>query len=447
MKLQRAWILAVGVVLVASQIGFAEKQDRGRAPMPREAAVFIEALNAVADKYVEPVDRQELLEGAIEGMMRRLDPFSAYLPPRTLREFEESLDQEFGGVGIEVLVDKTTKRLTVQRVLGGAPAAKAGLLAGDVILAVDGQDTKGMNLVTAAKRLRGKIGEPVVVTVRHPGDQKPVDIKIIRGRIEIESVMGDLRREDDTWAFYLEENPRIGYIRVPLFGSRTVEELKRALQFNRHPVGALILDLRDSPGGLLSEAIGVCDLFVGDEKHGGVVVKIVGREGAVKSVYRANSRNTILDAKLPMAVLVNGLSAGAAEVVAGCLQDHRRAVIIGQRTYGRGSVQDVIALDGGRSALKLTTAGYRRPGGKKIDRHRTDTEEDPWGVRPNPGFDVEVDAEMALKLRRQRWRRGAPPSVRRQPGEKAENEKPVADPQLRKAIEYLEEALADQKGS
>jgi carboxyl-terminal processing protease len=193
---------------------------------------------------------------------------------------------------------------------------------------------------------------------------------------------------------------------------------------------------------LLLPAVATCDLLISE----GEIVRLIERGRRVK-IYRAKSGGTIVDPELPVVVLINRDTASASEIVAACLQDHDRAVVIGQRSFGKGTVQEVLALEGGRSALKLTTAAYRRPSGKNIDRYDPTAVNDEWGVKPDPGFEVKLEGEQLDKVRRQRMRRDAPPFVRQQREENGEAEEPIEDPQLKKAIEYLKELLAQKQAA
>jgi len=400
--------------------------------------VFSQALHIIGQNYVEEVEPRELFEGALEGMARKLDPNSQYIPPTDYKLLQEQLDQAFGGVGIEITSDKDAKRIKIVRVLNGTPAAKSGLKPNDLIMAINGDDIlldgktvrKRMEQRDEAiKKMRGKIGEPVEITVERPKVDVPLTFEIVRDRIKTESVMGDTRNEDDSWNFFLKDHPNIGYIRIKEFGGRTAAELLDALQFNGKAVDGFILDLRNNGGGLLESAVEVCDLFIDD----GLIVRTVERGGVEAQAWYAESGNSVVRKDLPLVVLINGHSASAAEIVAACLQDYDRAIVVGERSYGKGTVQKIFNLEGGRSAMKITTASYWRPSGKNIHRGRNAEEEDDWGVRPNKGYKVKLEGEQLEKVFTQRIRRGAPPSVRAQDEEIEE----VEDPQLNKAIEIL----------
>lgn len=441
-------LLVIGLSAVISLACYAKTMR------DRDAAVIYSALQVIDQTYYEPVERERLFDGAIRGMVDQLDEYSEYLTGEALREFEVTIDQEFAGIGIVVEVHPDTKRLTVLSPVVGGPAHRAGLRAGDVILAINGQSTEGMELSDAVPLIRGPEGEEVELVVRHAGEEEPRTYRIRREKIEVDSVLGDTRRPDGSWNFFLEDYPQIGYVRVVSFGQRTRDELHQVLQSHGLRMQALILDLRGNPGGLLSAAIDVCDLFL----DGGVVVSIRGRGGKMLKSYRARP-GVALPADVPMVVLVNRFSASASEIVAGCLQDHRRAVIVGERTYGKGTVQNVIELYGARhdAALRLTTATYWRPSGKNIHRGRDAKDEDEWGVRPNPGMEVVLSDDQLRRLLEYRHQRDYPEVVHSivsgpSDGQDADDQEPDGgegasgsiDPQLDKAVEYLLGVLRQQ---
>jgi carboxyl-terminal processing protease len=402
------------------------------------ADIVSETMDIIEDQYVEEVDRRTLFESAMRGMVSDLDRHSNYISPDDLRQFDESLNQEFGGIGIEVEMGEESERLTIVSPLPNTPAFEAGMQAGDVIMNIDGQDTEGMTLEDSVDLMRGKPGDPVELDVRREGEAKSIHFSIKRARIPIESVKGDLRRPDGSWRFYLVDHPRIGYVRLTNFGEDSVAELRSALKFEGHPVDALILDLRGNSGGLLTAAVEICDMFI----DRGTIVSTRGRGRTVKSKYEANPANTIAPQNMPMVVMTNGVSASASEIVAACLQDHKRAIVVGERSWGKGTVQNVIRLEGGKSALKLTTASYWRPSGKNIHRSENATDDQDWGVRPNKGFEVKLDSEELERLLLARRDRDVLPVV---DSVDADGEPPplLDDPQLEKAVEYLQQQLAE----
>ena len=405
----------------------------------RYGRIVADAIGQIERRYLEPIEPADLFEGAMDGMIGRLDdPYSTFISPKHLQEFHENIDQEFGGGGMEVAMDPKTKQLAVISPIVGTPAYEAGILAGDIILRIDDNSTQGMSLRAAVAHMRGKIGQPVTLSVLHEGDSEPVDITIVRAVIQIETVLGDTRNADGSWNFFLDgygaeedskESRRIGYLRINVFSENTAKELRDAMDWLiAHGMDGLILDLRNDPGGLLGAATDVCDMFI----DSGVIVTTRGRDKQVKRTVRATVPGTYHD--FPIAVLVNQYSASASEIVAACLQAHSRAVIVGQRTWGKGTIQEVISLEAAQGAVKLTTASYWRPSEKNIHRGKDVGEQDDWGVTPDDGCKVIIEGDELTKLRLWRMNRDRPGVT---PGDDDDAE-PYVDPQLEKAIGYIE---------
>mgnify|MGYP005843009741 CR=1 FL=1 len=437
----------VTVIFVAAIVSLACYQKASR---NRYASVVAEAMRLIDHFYLEKLDerdKRKLFEDAMNGMVEGLDPYSAYIDPESLKEMEASLDQEFGGVGIEVEKSSVSEPLTVLSPLVGSPAYRAGMRAGDRILEIDGASTIGLPQKDAVQRMRGKPGSPVTLLVRHADSQQPVTMTIVREVIVVDSVLGDTRRADGSWDYHLAGNPRIGLLRIATFGKHTAEELERALSSSEKPgppLEGLIIDLRGNAGGLLQSAVEVCDLFL----DRGLIVSTKGRDGRIEETYQATA-TTKVPPHLPVAVLVNKYSASASEIVAACLQDHRRAVVVGSRSWGKGTVQNVFKLEGGRSALRLTTAGYSRPSGKNIHRRKDAPEEEDWGVLPDPGMQVPLTDEETQQVfirRRERDFVNPPTHPRAESAPRDSSKTPLADdPQLRRAIQYIESRLAPPK--
>ena len=317
---------------------------------------FANILAIVQRNYVKEVATEKLVDGAIEGMLASLDPHSGYLTEDAYRELQTETEGRFGGLGIEITVRNGV--LTVISPIEDTPAARAGVQPGDQIVGIDDQSTEELGLSDAVKQLRGPRGSSVTISVRRKGHEKLLKFTIVRDVIEISSVR----------AYVLEEG--FLYARIAQFQDRTSDNLKAALAKNQpdgEAVKGLVLDLRNNPGGLLSQAVGVSDLFL----DSGLIVYTDGRLTQQKQKFSASRENSRTG--FPMVVLVNGGSASASEIVAGALQDHKRALVLGTQTFGKGSVQTILPLDG-RSALRLTTAEYFTPNGRLI--HET-------GIRPD----------------------------------------------------------------
>lgn len=406
----------------------------------RYGQIFSYALEQVHRRALEPVTERTLLEGGLDGMISELqDPHSVYVRPKVIEKLRLTLDPKFAGVGVEIIVDPATKQLTVASPLFGAPAYEAGVRPRDRILRIDGRSTQGLSLEDAAERMKGKPGTAVVLTVQHEGETQPVEIRVTRADIRVSTVVGDTRNIDGSWNFFLEGQDRIGYVRVHTFAEQSAEELEKVLrQLLEQHMRGLVLDLRDNPGGVLQVAVRVCDLLV----PSGVIVTTRFRDGTVRQAFAASGENTLPD--FPVAVLVNGFSASASEIVAACLQDHGRAAIVGQRTFGKGTVQEILELPAGEGALKFTTASYWRPSEKNINRAKNATESDEWGVTPDPGYEVKLEGDALARV--VRWRRDrdmSRPANSADPAAKAPDHiiPSQIDPQLAKAVEYLVKAV------
>lgn len=348
--------------------------------------LFVDAVEHVDRNYVKEVNRRELIEKAIEGMLESLDPYSNFIPPTEVRNFDRQTTGKFAGIGISI--DMRDGFLTVAAPLYATPAYNAGIIAGDRFLAVNGENIQGMSQNDVVDRLQGEPGSDVAVTIQHaPYNSKPIELKLKRAVISVESVLGNTHKSDDKWDFILDPKDKIAYIRITSFVQNTKSELDAALkEASKAGMKALVVDLRYNPGGLLTAAIDICDLFVKD----GMIVSTKGRTTETKE-YRAKGTAPFGD--IPVAILVNGFSASASEIMSSCLQDHHRAVIVGERTWGKGSVQNVIELEDGKSKLKLTTASYHRPNGHNIHKFKNAKDTDEWGVKPDANYEVKFTTE------------------------------------------------------
>lgn len=366
----------------------------------RYALVVGNALNLIHEFYVEPVDDRELLVAALDGMTQGLDPYSSFVPLEDYQRLQDAMKQEFAGIGIYVDQPSETEPVRVITPLVGSPALDAGLKANDRIVKVDGESVVGWTLADVSGRLKGPVGSRVELVVLR--NEQEVTLTVQRGNIELESVVGDWRDSDNRWQFRLADHPEIGYARLTTFGDKTAGELRDVLK-QAEGVRAFILDLRTNGGGLLDAAVDVCDLFL----DSGRIVSTAVRGGQTETTHDA-SQGTTLDPSIPVVVMINHDSASASEIVAAALQDHGRATIVGTRSFGKGTVQNVLPLEVGRSALKLTVAKYIRPSGANIHRSAEATEDDVWGVSPAADAVVEMDDAQIGGLV-QRWQEAAYP--------------------------------------
>lgn len=317
-----------------------------------ELRAFAEVLDRIRTAYVEPVEDRVLLESAIEGMLSRLDPHSSYLDEEAYRNLQESTSGEFGGVGLEV--DQDDGLIRVVSPMDGTPAAEAGIQPGDLIVRIDDRPVRDMTLAEAVAAMRGEVGSAVNLTIRRAGSEDLDELTLIRSLIELPSIS------------VRPLAPGFVKLRIAQFQYRTPDDLKRELarlQEDAEPaLHGLVLDLRNNPGGVLKSSVAVADTFL----EGGRIVYTEGRLPSAQVSYSANGED--LSGGVPLVVLINEGSASAAEIVAGALQDHRRAVVLGTPSFGKGSVQTVLPLSDER-AIKLTTALYYTPGGRAIQAH------------------------------------------------------------------------------
>ncbi|OGP62267.1 MAG: peptidase S41 [Deltaproteobacteria bacterium RBG_13_53_10] len=342
-------ILLVFIAGVAIGMAQSRKVSAVSNPLYEDLKVFTDVLGLLQKEYVEEKNPKDLIQGAIKGMLDTLDPHSAFMPPGVYKEMQEETKGRFEGLGIEI----TTRDeiLTVVSPIEDTPAFKAGILAGDQILRIDGESTKNMNLMDSVKRLRGPKGTKVTITIMREGFTTPKEITLTRDVIPIRSVRYELMEK------------QYGYVRVSQFQDKTDSELDKALKsLEEEAKGGLkgmILDLRNNPGGLLDQAVKVSDRFI----DSGLIVSMEGRREEQKMKFFARSQGTV--AAYPLVVLINSGSASGAEIVAGAIQDHNRGILLGTQTFGKGSVQTIFPLKDG-SGLRLTTAKYFTPSGRSI---------------------------------------------------------------------------------
>lgn len=377
----------------------------------RDAATLAEAIDIVQREALYERERPELFKAAMKGMLSGLDAHSSYLSGDRFRHFDEEIEGEFGGVGV-YFENVPEDGMYVLAVMPGHPADKAGLEAGDLIKAVDGESAVGRQRSDIASMMRGKVGQELVVEFEREGKMQTANIR--RDRIPLSSVHGYRRNPDGSWSYSLGSHPEIAYIRIKQFADPTTEELKQAFQAIDGDVKSIIFDLRNNPGGLLDCATDICDMLL---DQGLEIVSTRGRGKKVISEVRSENDPTIAP-DVRIVVLINRNSASASEIMAGCLQDHNRATIIGEQSWGKGTVQKVIHMKQGRAALKLTTSSYWRPSGKNIDRYDEEAlKTKKWGVRPQPEFVValeEADVISNLKQMQNREIRGLIPTAKQE---------------------------------
>lgn len=378
--------------------------------------IFNQVLDLVQKNYVEPVEQKTLIQGAVNGMMKSLDPHSSFMTAEMYKELEVETRGSFGGIGIEITILKDV--LTVVSPIEDTPAFQAGIKAGDQIIKIDGKSTKDITIMDAVSKLRGPKDTKVTLTIMRETLDKPMDIVITRSIIKIKSIKAKMF--DD----------RIGYIRIAAFQEKTIDDLRNALKNLDDPIHTLkglILDVRNNPGGLLNQAIEISDVFL----KSGVIVSTKSKAKTLDNEFSARDNGD--EPTCPIVVLVNEGTASAAEIVSGALQDNRRAIVVGTQTFGKGSVQTIIPLEDG-SALKLTTAKYYTPSGRSIQVE---------GIAPDIVIKYQRPAdekESAGERMRERDLKGHIKSPREngeKPDQPAKREDLMIDNQLKGAIDIL----------
>lgn len=369
--LKRITIWFFIIALVSNQyILYAKEKETGDYYDDYER--FVKVVNVILEKYVDEPDLKDLFHNAYKGMLRGLDPYSQFFDPEDMEDLKIETEGEFEGIGIEVVIKNGV--LTVITPLIDSPAIHAGILAGDIIIKINNKSTENMTIREVIKELRGKLDTEVTLTVIHnDGETNPVDITIKRAKVQVKSVRG---------ARIVDHDSMIGYVAITNFQDHTVEDFNTAInELKKQGMKSLILDLRFNPGGLLNIAVEIADMFL--EK--GVIVSTKGRDKSQDVVYNAHKGATL--GEYSLIVLINNGSASASEIVAGAIKDNKRGMLLGGRTFGKGSVQSLLPIEDGKSALKLTTARYYTPSGLSIHEK---------GIEPDIKIDLSFPEIKAL---------------------------------------------------
>src|SRR3984885_4148254 len=332
-------------------IAFGSTAQAAAADTYRQLSLFGDVFERVRADYVEKPDDSKLIESAINGMLAGLDPHSSYMDSKSFRDMQVQTRGEFGGLGIEVTMEDGLIKVVAP--IDDTPAAKAGVRAGDIITALDDEAVQGLTLNQAVERMRGLVNTKIRLKIMRKGNDAPIEIAITRDNIRVRSTRMKVEGDD------------VGYVRISQFNEQTTDGLKKAItdinnQIANDKLRGYVIDLRNNPGGLLDQAISVSDAFL----ERGEIVSTRGRDP--EETQRFNARPGDLTKSKPVIVLINGGTASASEIVAGALQDHRRATLVGTRSFGKGSVQTIIPLGSGNGALRLTTARYFTPSGRSI---------------------------------------------------------------------------------
>jgi carboxyl-terminal processing protease len=438
----------VGPVIAVPTIQ-AWAQDGGRAETYRLLNLFGDVFERIRAEYVEPVNDRDVIESAINGMLQGLDPHSSYMNPRSFRDMQVQTRGEFGGLGIEVTQEGGYVKVISP--IDDTPAARAGVRPGDLITHLNGQSTQGLTLQEAVEQMRGERGTAIRLTIRREGERQPIELSLTRDVIRPQVARFRLEGGD------------IAYVRLSAFNEQTEGALRRAVTQMRNQAGnnlkGLILDLRNNPGGLLDQAVQVADDFLDQ----GEIVSTRARRN--EDAQRWNARAGDIAQGLPMVVLINSGSASASEIVAGALQDHRRAIVMGVKSFGKGSVQTVMPIPG-QGAIRLTTARYYTPSGRSIQATGIEPDIEVLASRPEPGApqrDREAELRRALRndgerpaQQQQQAAPALPPlnlpagvleRVSRLPAEGApafDATKPETDHQLQQAIQLLRNMASAQ---
>jgi carboxyl-terminal processing protease len=405
-------------LFVGAQIYFTSAQAAEKNNFHHHIELFVRVLEKVRQEYVDSdkVSYEDLMRGALKGMLGTLDPHSEFMEAQKYEDLRNDTEGAYGGVGIVVGLRDKDQALTVVAPMEDTPAFRAGILAGDKIVKIEGKSTDKISLPEAVKKLRGEPGTSVTISISRPTLPQPKEFTLTRVVVKVDTV----KDIDGRRVFPLSEN-KMGYIRMTQFGEQTTAELEDALKkLKTQGMEGLILDLRNNPGGLLDQAVKVCELFV---PRGQLVVSTEGRGAQSKYEYIAKGRD--LYPNLSIVILVNGGSASASEIVAGCLQDLGRAFVMGEQTFGKGSVQSIVPLQNG-DALRLTTAKYYTPSHKVIHEK---------GITPDSIVPMSAEEEEAIFLKR------VPGGIDTLDEERRERVQNARDIQMERATDFLKGIL------
>lgn len=434
------------LVLAALLVGFGH-QGTLLAPAvdsQDELATIADVRDKIVDHWVEdPGPRRDRLRyGAVEGMASQLDPYSSFIPPERRQKFDEELQGEFGGLGVLIEIDKG--QVVIVTPVEDTPAWAAGLLPDDRVLEIDGKKYEFNSREEAQKHLRGKVGSTVTLLVSNPRREKDVLLTLKRGSIKSQSVRGTriVDPELPPQELVASSEPRIGYMDVTAFQEPTnelVEFDKAIAELTSWSYTGLVLDLRGNPGGLVRTAMGIASRFL---EKGDIIFSTRGRNGTNEQKTAAEPPENGPKVRCPVAILVDQDSASASEILAGALRDHGLACLVGTRSLGKGSVQTLFEIDGGKAKLKLTTQYWYTPGGRRIHRSEKATEKDPWGLLPDVPATIDANTRAECLRQENDWETDAL-RRRRDPGARPyeRGTKRVRDPQLDAAVAHLRRVL------
>ena len=360
-------------------------------PQQSKGQVLHDVFDLLDKKYVRNLDSQKLFDESLKTLLKGLDPHSVYMGPEEAKEFRLNLKDRFAGIGVILKTDSPSKYPEVAARFLNGPAARAGIQKGDQIVDIEGQSTHGVAPDAYFTKLRGEVGTSVRLSIRRPGDDRIRSLSIRRATIRVSSVRGlDLTEN----GFWLDKSSGIGYIRISGFREDTTRIFKTTYsRIKKDGLRALAIDLRSNPGGLLSAAVDIADIFV----DSGIIVRSVGRDGKEKKWMARKGE----DVSLPIVVLVNEETASASEILSACLQDHKRAVVVGIRSFGKGSIQQLFDVGKSGALVKLTTAHYFPASGRNIDKLNKPEGTDVWGISPDPGLEVPLE-----QAERETWSNG-----------------------------------------